>query len=692
MGSILDGSYGFCSGNLNTGEAGKGWGINTSIYFQVVTDRVYTLTHTGGLVIDLYSLVYMNPMEKIDFLIDSSMIDQKYISVTQENNLVYLIPNTQAILEDNYISNKFKINVEMVGSNGSNSNVNITIDYVQTYVAGSNSYEIIYNALDYKIPLTTLLLNSSDFTQAELNTINIKFINGIPYSNTGLENLISNDSIDTSVIAGLVNPVIDYEFDINDNIYSGTLKFMNFIQETIPETQLSMVQSYITPVNGDFIDVKKFVTGDTYNLMIKPAGSMNKDTKAFKIETCGHYISIIPNTVEAFKLTNTEIFTQKFVYETDRSRGVFDLNITMNPKALNNSPTVLDSLVPIIKNITLTISNKLLQAGTPGINLEPLLGNRIFDPSNPVKIGFGDNGNNVQSLRITNVNGPHLYQDDSNSGLPSSIKLNFVYNDNTILNTAIKNITFEDDKILVRDPFEVAPMIFNVTKNSCKFDNVFNYITVNKSELKHITIEHIDSTLLDNVTNTDLVTVKPLLYRSTPTFAGPEDHVIETEIVVKNNNTFIDPNHKDDFGNIIGYRKIPVTINFISDLNSNITDTDLVFNTIKMRFINTPDFKFEYSNYIQNIDVANIKNGVTKFTNISLDSSSTIQCEIIQDEDGTKNYTKDYGILWNNAGYFLLGNIQNSGIPNPKIVLKIEYLNSNNETKTYFQTINLIYL
>ena len=701
--ALLDTSYGFTSGNLNTGVAGNGWGINTSIFFQIEHDKEYILPHTGGLVIDLYSLVYMNPLEKIEFLIDTSMIDKAYIEVVQEANLIYLIPKTSKIIEDNYLSNLFLINVEIVGSNGSNGNTDITINYTMEPHSGPNNYKIIYNNLDYKIPLKCLLANSSDFTDIDLESLNIKYINGqLPnIYDVNYTSLISNGYFNTNEISTILNPEIDWEYSIGTDIYMGSLKFINFVQETTISTQISSIQSYITPISGDLFDVKDFVTGDTRNLKIIPVNEVLPLTSAFKVESVGHYISIIPNTKEFMKLQTSKIFIQKYAFESLTSRGVFDLYITADPIVLTDS--ILDSLIPSIKPVKFTLTNNKLEASYydkfNGINLEPLITNRVFDLSDPNLTTINlMNGLDYKNLQLNKVNGLHLNEMlGGTAGIPDYVLFDFRYKD-TIIPFEGNAITFIEDKILYEEPIEIAPISLLVTKNSSEIANIFNYIKAPKSYMDEMTLIDIDSTNLLNVTGTDIIMANPNLYRSSATLTGPEKKEILTEVTAVNNSIFTNVNNKDDFGNIIGMRKIPITL-ILDDINNNVeTDITLILEPLKVRFIFdnlTGAIKLDLLNIIKNINIENITNGKSSIQDVLLDPITNIDINMTYNttiSDLTAMGSKPIGIVWNHNDIYLSGTLKSStNLPaSPKIGLNIRVQNSDGISKDYTQIINFI--
>lgn len=699
--ALLDTSYGFTSGDLNTGLAGGGWGINTSIFFQVEDNKEFILPHTGGLVIDLYSLVYMNPIEKIDFLVDFSTIDLKYIEVKQDQNLLYLIPNTSKILEDNYLSNIFLVNVELIGSNGSNKNINIIINYIiDSSFEGANNYSIIYNNMDYKIPLNCLLKNSSSFSATELETLQIKYINGLTPDNFNVDTtaLLAGGTLNVSEIDTILNPIIDWEYNINNNIYKGTLKFINIIENLVLETQISNIPIYITPISGSLFDVKKYVTGDTQNLKIKSVSEVLPLTTAFKVENIGHYISIIPNTKEFFKLETSRIFIQKYIFETNNTKGVFDLYITANPKAIANTSSILNALVPQPKTIELILTNNKLDAGYyntfNGINLEPLLDNRIFDPLKPLKINFK---NPINGLQLNNVNGPHLFNDQNNtSTIPTDIYFEISYN-NSIVPYANPNIKISEDKVLYREPFSVAPISLYVTKNNSEFTNIFDYITAPKNYLDNMEIESLDQNILFNILGTDFISCNPLLFQSTATFKGPETKTIETTITVKNPKIFTNVSNKDDFGNIIGLRSIPVTIYFDSINNEVETDETLIFKTLKIRLLSsnlTGTFNLNMLNIIKNINNDSILQSKSSILDIIKDSSSTLDWNLTYDSNITDQKalgTKNIGIVWDHKNLYLSGNLTNlDNIVNPKLVFNIRFQDHAGANKDYTQIINFI--
>ena len=698
--ALLDTSYGFTSGDLNTGLAGGGWGVNTSIFFQVEDNKEFILPHTGGLVIDLYSLVYMNPVEKIDFLVDFSAIDLNYIEVKQDKNLLYLVPNTSKILEDNYLGNIFLVNVELIGSNGSNKNINILINYIIESTEGSNNYSIIYNNMDYKIPLKCFLKNSSSFNDTDLETLQIKYINGLTPDNFNIDTsaLIAGGTFNVSEIDTILNPSIDWEYNINNNIYKGNLKFINIVENLVPETQISNIPIYITPINGSLFDVKKYVTGDTQNLKIKSVGEVLPLTTAFKVENIGHYISIIPNTKEFFKLETSQVFIQKYIFETNVVRGVFDLYITANPKAIANTQSILNALVPQPKTAELILTNNKLEAGYydtfKGINLEPLLGNRVFDPLNPIKISFKNPANGLQ---LNSVNGPRLFSDPNNTSvIPTDIYFEIIYN-NGIVPYTNSNIKISEDKVLYREPFSVAPISLYVTKNNSESTNIFDYITAPKNYLDNMEIESLDKNLLFNITGTDFISVNPTLFQSTSTFKGPETKTIETSITVKNPKIFTNAANKDDFGNIIGLRTIPVTIYFDSINNEVETDETLIFKTLKIRLLPsniTGTFNLNMLNIIKNINIDSILQSKSSILDITKDSSSTLDWNLIYDSyitDLKALGSKNIGIVWDHKNLYLSSNLTDlNNIINPKLVFNIKFQDHAGVNKDYTQIINFI--
>ena len=162
MSSYLKNSFGFTSGAftaLNTGESGKGWGINTATFFEPVLGKIFNVSHRGGIIIDFYSFINMNPFEKLDFLLDIP-IDTNYFNVVQSDNLLFVYPKTAKIIEDNFQDTNFECSVICANSGTKAISINFKIVFKQEILSGPIEYTLNYTENIHSIPLSVFVKES----------------------------------------------------------------------------------------------------------------------------------------------------------------------------------------------------------------------------------------------------------------------------------------------------------------------------------------------------------------------------------------------------------------------------------------------------------------------------------------------------------------------------------------------------
>ena len=708
MSNFLNGSFGFTAGAFspsNTGETGKGWGINNSTYFQIKQDEVFYISQLGGLLINFYSFLYMNPFEKMDFLIDASEINQTYFNVTQEENLLYIVPNFQKISEDNFLDSIFHCSLTCVGTNGSEAQVTFSINFQRDKVfdEGDIYIDCTDQTMPYSIPLVTMI--KSDIEIDLENKLKITHINNFPISTLGLDysKLIVDGKLILNTLTSYYNPIIRFQYtNPNDNThtFSFELRVTNRKDATPLETLISNVYSSVTPNKGDLIDVKDFLSGDPEYLTIKCESSIEIPSNVFRIEVIGHFISIIPNTTEAIKLSGPMQVNKVFSFATKKTKGTFNVVISMDPTHTYKDIKVLDNTTPQTVNKTLTLTDGQFTDGG-FLNIEPLLINRVYGVEIP-KVKFKDNTTHDSNLIITNVGGPKLGTlNGKNLTVPGTIQLEIMYkNTSYFLNVIVK-----DDKVAYNENFEISPINIRVTKNSSQVINILDHIIAPLNYYENVSIKITsDKPTVNNVLTyltPNTVMVNPISYKNLTSDNNGDNITNGTytgKVTVMINGIYTNDTNLDDFGNIIGYREIPYTLvysdeNNAIDTSENLQVTDLVFYKSREFNLNSADF-------INNIDIEKILTGVDfpKISKVSINPLTTLDCEIkfrntdipsTVDDIVADQILNHFVLEYSKTGWKMVyTDSTHVDIWNDKLlVLDIEYLNSSNVLKTYTQKI-----
>lgn len=682
MSTNLKDTFGFSSGNINTGNSGEGWGINTSTFFSLV-GKTYFVSPQNGIIIDLNDLVYMNPIEKVDFLADASNFNQKYIKIIQEDNLVYVIPNAKKIQDDNYPNDIFLLPI-FVTYNGRDDIVNVLID-LNSSNQPTEKYDLTYGDMFYKIPLNTLVKNSTMYTDLELmDNFNITYINGIqPEILNVNSNILHDGYLDTNYIKDIFNPKIDYSYMINGNTGTGQIFFTNHLINSKQDILIHDIVVEISPINGALFDIKEYATGNTENLVILSCDQISRNTNSFNLEFVEHFISIVPNTYEMFKLEVPEIFKYKLAYSTPTSRGIFNIDIIVDPTIIENIPETLNGLLPIVSNKNFILSDGYFTNGKY-LNIESMLGNRVFDPLNKPRVSLLLN--NDLNININNIETPNIFSTKNEKIIKESVNIKFEFSPigTTPLNYSAK-IDFSDDKILYKENFEVNEMTFEVSPDYKNNLNLFDYIIVNSDQYKNLTFEIISESgeVFDYATDPiQLISVrdnfiKPFLDETISTNIPIE---LISKIKVKLP-TYKNMDTKDDYDRIIGYREIPYTIK----VSPTPVDND---------FVRLEDIKI-YLDKLLMLDINNKTSGIlhyvkdtSKITEVRIHPDTNIEVDHITTPDQlnsvfthiTVNSTNnDLSIQWSP----LLSPL----VQNTKIVLEIDYTDKNTQVSTQLQTI-----
>lgn len=657
---FLSQSYGFSSGDINTGSAGNGWGTNSQTYFNVV-DKIYGMNPTTGLVIDLYDTILMNPFERVDFLADVTYFNQNYIKVIQDSNLVYIIPNGPKILNDNFDLNSIIPLPVIINYNNVEYICTIQIGFVSDII--KPEYNLTYEFLNYKIPLTTLFAGCSTTDVSILETLKIKYINGIDpvTKNIPVELLVKDGHLNLEIISGIVDPEIVYTIDSNGIFETGTIRFINKIDGYKPETEVQDFQVTINPCNGQFIDIHEYSTGDKFGIELFEGGLVRPATNTFKINTVGQFISIIPNTAEIQKLDTIQTFNIKYMFATARTKGVFNLTIVVDPAKVVYPQSIIDSVVPNAGNKKIILSNGQLTFGKP-LDISPLLSNRKFDPLNNFRIISVQGDQNVS---FNNVDGPHIF----NTGPVTGGVLTITYEFNNITYTSELQITKETR--LYREPFEIIPINFNISPNYFNSVNIFDHIQIEASQYKNLKIE------IDNPGNFTQATYPAELIAPFDTITTSTSGIIK----VTNPTTFTNMSNTDGYNRPIGYREIPYYINVLSSPGpvDYIVTEDIIFYLDNLSVIETFDTALNMYHYLSNY---------SKITDVKLHSDTT--ADIIFGVAASNPTPDKLAILKTTNGLVFQYGSGTKPLPNTKVILEIEYLTNDGSKLTYFQTIKFL--
>ena len=690
----------FTQGALNSfskDEIGKGWSINTpQPLFEIKTNEI-NLYINDGICFDLYNLVDIYPAENLLFEVDFTSFNSvsEYFNFFQSENLVNIFP-TKKVIENNYPSNKFNLKVkckslllnkELIGD----LNINFNKDYtsIDKYL-----FEISYDTLNLRINLPYLF---KTMEEELINNISIKTINSRPleYYNLSNKDLINGSNLYLNKISEF-NPkiVLEYKNNLTSEI---NLIQLNLINRKIYKysTILRDIYINITPKDANFIDIKSFASGETYTLECEEFGnwSDNKALNYFNFKISKNFISVLPYTEDLIHpvtgLKESTIYRKTLKFKTKYTSGLFNIFITINMKNAIRNKIDYQFLKPTLIVPTLTISDNIITDINNPINLLGFIRNHYFPSKNhqsfdPLKNinDFKGTIKTTEGLEINNVNGINLYNTNT---LINLNRIPFTIESILTSNLLEGYIYLKDDKPFFEEYFKPIEMIFNISKNSGEFLNVAEYI---ETDLENFNYLEIDKTSLNpnHFLDTQMLTLtlNPNLYENNIDL----DEEILGEFTVKLKNKFIDLNTKDDFGNIIGLRKIPYKL--IKSTERNLEDTSLELNIKDYRFyyndINNTLINFgKDCEFLPGFDLNMYNNAEIFIEKLSINPETNIPVEF---KNSGNDLNNKIIIDWEvNKIWTLTTNNLTTNLHNKKLVLDFEYLNKNKELKNYTQKI-----
>lgn len=710
--NLLNSISGFSQGafsTVNTGLIGNGWGINTSTYFTTKNTQEFTdyeISSTGGLSLDLYNLFEMYPIEKLNFTADFSEFSSYNITIDPNyyfrcsisENILNIIPNTQKLKEDKFPTKAFIVPI-FFKSVDKEDVINLKIIYNSVKQIEFSPIEktFQYDNLNLSIELNSLIKEAIGNIE---DKVEIKFLNSKPLSDYNLtkNDIISNNCINMDKIS-ILNPT--FVLIYKDPDFSTNYEFkLNFIyRENKPSpTIIPDIFITITPKDAEIVDIKSYVTGDTYLLDCIEFGVWNhpKADDYFKLQLSKNFITVIPYTEDIIgnenKVETTE-FIKKIKYITPHTSGLFNLHVILDMKNASYNLEDYKYLTPNLTVKQLKISNKNLADLDKPLNLLGFVKNHYF----PSKSGVNNIGQiraelvspTLTNLEINHINGINLYSIGETSAGLLKLKFNFPFSQFQIL-----NLNVIEDTPLFKEYFHVAPIIFNVSKNYTNIVNIYDYIIVEQEDYKYLTFERNPSDLfIDTKYNNQYLGI---LYPTSSVYRGEilEDTTVNGYISVKLSNKFVDMNTKDDFGNIIGYREIPYTIIKSTSMDHLDTTEDLIIQDIKF-YLNPLNSNnvlqlFNYDGVaLGGIDLTKIVSNEIEILKVSINPLTNLPVEIRAPHSGTSG--DKVVISWTTGTIWELLFVESylvNGVPlGSKIVLDIEYKNKNNEIKEYIQNI-----
>lgn len=609
MSSYLHNSLGFTSGAfniLNTGESGKGWGVNTATFFEPVINKIFNLSQRGGIIIDFYSLVNMNPFEKLDFLIDIP-INNNYFSIIRSNNLLFIYPKTSKIIEDNFPDTEFDCSVICTIEGGKSLPINFKILFKKELQIGPMEYKLNFTENDHKIPLCVFVKEVSSEDGQIGSKFSIISINGnTPPIDSYLA--IINDNLDLTKlsIGSGATIVLKFEDTILGVYYEFKLELINRLIGEQLETKVLDIFIEITPIDGIVFDIKDYVSGDTRNLICNDVSSIAN--LPFKFQVLGSMVGIVPITEKAINILDNKLYVKKMSYETEKSKGVFNLNILLSTTTTSRDLNELKKLSPISKHATFTITDENFTNGNY-FNFEALLGNRIFDDYMP-RIEIEPSS----GIEINYINGINL---KSTSNISTPLNINMVFNPklgyygSNGVDIYSSTINLISDNIPYVDLLDISPIVFNVSKNYCIPKNLFDFISAPNNYYKDLVFTDLSNNLIISP-DTQIISVKQNLYMNTII----ENQTINGFIEVKHS-SYINNDNLDDFENIIGYRKIPYSIVFDTYEND--------YNNLEISNI-----KIYYDVLKQRVDLNVFEFGFFANLNLALIESNKIKIEVLE--------------------------------------------------------------
>ena len=693
IGSFSSGAF----SSKNDGSVGSGWGIATPTTFVAVNDKEYYLYPTGGLIIDLYSLFEMYPNVKLSFSMDSGefVYNKPYFDLKLTNNILNIIPNGIILKNDNFLDKNFILPIYYQEENKETEVINLKIYYknITKTESGPIEYELEYDNLNISLSFAGLV--KEYITGASTGTLDILSINSKPLIDYNLvkEDIVKSQYLDLSKITEF-NPKIklnykDPTLSIN-YIFDLSMKYRDLKP---PKTFIPDIHVTISPKDAIFIDIKEYAIGDSYKIKLEEVHNKSwiplSGSDYMDLYISENYITILPYTEDLIDgetgLKETTQFVKNFIYETSETKGIFKLHVNIDMKNALRSIEDYKLLVPTVSSKILKISDKDF-AKTP-INLLGLVKNSYF-PSKDKTNSLGEIRGTLQNPIIPNigismVDGIFLFSTDKIE-VPSilNVKFDFPFSSSKII-----ELKLEEDTPLYEEYFKVSPMVFNVSKNNAMTLNLIDYIKTENENYKYL--EYIwDSNLgnLFNYPNGFNFEIRRDLF---------DDKIVESktstgEIEVKLSNLYTDENNKDDFGNIIGYRKIPYTIIWSNEndeidtsLDLDISDIRYFFNDFET-FIEGVGIDYRAPN---NLDKTKYNNNTIEFLNIKVNSITTKSWEKFIPSTNPLLLGDKVAINFNSLPWILFFNAENWSGNNEKIVLEIEYKNENNEVKEYIQNI-----
>lgn len=680
MSSILSNSLGFTPGafsTLNTGIAGQGWGINTATFFEPVQNTVFNISHRGGIVIDLYSLILMNPFEKIDFLIDISM-NVTYFNITQSDNLIFICPKTNKILKDNLPDGLFNGQAICVKADGQTFNINFKVKFKRENLSGPNVYNLNYIDNVHKIPLSTFVKESSIDDTTLTQKFSIIAINGqVPSIDS--TSAIADGLIDlTKLSLGTdCSVTLKYNDTTLGSRYEFKLNLANHIDGEQQETKIRDISINITPIDGTIFDIKDHVSGDTRGLICTDMST--PQLLPFKFQVCGSLVGITPITEDAIAILVNKTYIKKMSYKTNNSQGVFNIIITLNTTNTYRDLAALKKLEPVAKHVLFTVTDNNFTDGEY-FNFEALLGNRIFNDIIPV-VSVTDT-----NLEVSQVGGANI-RSTGTITTPHTINVKFStspgqYGLDPNVTIYSSTISLISDDVPYKEPFDVSPIVFEVSKNYGPPKNLFDYISAPANYYKDLTFTDKGGNLFI-VPFTQIAAPSISLYSDKTISSGVFNGVIEVK-----HTSYVNDSTIDDLGNIIGYREIPYTINFINKpYNSNsieVSNIKIYLDSFK-NTINMDAFEIGVFGYS---DPVSLNSGNSKLI-ISENSGNLVPVKILG--SGESIDTSKINIQPTKQGWFITMD-KNGFIPPENSVLKLIIKYTNNLTVETVYEQNIFFL
>lgn len=578
------------------------------------------------------------------------------------------------IIEDNFQNTNFECSVICANSGTKAISINFKIVFKREILSGPIEYTLNYTENIHSIPLSVFVKESLPDNAGLLTPkFSILSINGnIPTIDSTLA--ISNGYLNlTKLPIGTdSNMIIKYEDTGLGSNYEFKLNLFNRLMGEQQETKVLDIFMEITPVDGIIFDIKDYVSGDTRNIICNDVSSITD--LPFKFQVCGSIVGITPITTKAIAIMDNKIFVKKMSYQTAKSKGVFNISILLTTMNTSRDLSVLKKLEPVSKNVLFTVTDGNLTNGE-FFNFEALLGNRIFDNYIP---RLSDGNTNTE---INNVNGANL-KNNGTLTVPSTIPLTFEtdpgYYGLSGRSIYPGTISLISDNIPYKDQLDVSPIVFNVSKNYGIPKNLYDYISAPGNYYKDLTFTDKGGKLFINP-NTQIISIKPTEYVGIDIENNTFNGIIEVK-----HSSYVNNNTKDDLGNIIGYREIPYTINYInkpySSMDIEVQNIKLFYDALKQPL----QFELNYSGLFGYIDSVSIGNNKSKIE-ILENPVNTIPVNI--SSSGTD--PNKINICLTPVGYMIILDPATYYLPpvNSTLKLLIKYTNELNIETVYEQNI-----